>query len=55
MSSLYQAGKKGGTVTASMGKKIVSHGAKTMHSMGKASGKMRSGDPKGAPVMSKGK
>ena len=53
--SLYSSGKKGGMTPHSMGKKPVSHGVKVTASAGKSSGKARGGDPKGAPVMGKGK
>ena len=53
--SLYQAGKKGGSTTAEMGKKPNSVGTKVMHSSGKSSGTARDGDKSGAPAMGKGK
>lgn len=57
---MYKVGKSsslGGkhSVSHSMGKGANSTGAKVTAAAGKNSGKMRSGDPKGAPVMGKGK
>ena len=55
-SSCYSAGKKTGMgVSASMGKRSNSTGAKVSASAGKSSGTNRSGDPKGAAPMGKGK
>jgi hypothetical protein len=53
--NIYQAGKKGGSTTAEMGKKPNSCGVKVSNSAGKSSGTDRMGDPKGAPAMGKGK
>ena len=56
---MYDKGKKalptGAYTPASMGKKPNSTGAKVSASAGKSSGTNRSGDPKGAPAMGKGK
>lgn len=57
---MYKIGKSsslGGkhSVSHSMGKGANSTGVKVTAAAGKSSGKMRSGDPKGAPVMGKGK
>ena len=55
-SSCYSAGKKTGMgVSASMGKRPNATGAKVSASAGKSSGTARSGDPKGAAPMGKGK
>lgn len=53
----YSAGKKASmvNVTASAGKKTPSTFSKVSNSAGKSSGTARSGDPKGAPAMGKGK
>jgi hypothetical protein len=53
--NIYQAGKKGGSVSASMGKKANSTGVKVSASAGAKSGTARSGDPKGCSPMGKGK
>lgn len=55
MASIYSAGKSHGTTKHEMGKKPNSCGTKVSASAGKGSGTARDGDPKGAPVMGKGK
>ena len=52
---IYQAGKKGGSTSASMGKKTPSTFSKVSASAGKSSGTRREGDTKGAAPMGKGK
>lgn len=52
--NIYQLGKKGGSVSADMGKKA-STGVKVGASAGSKSGTARSGDPKGCSPMGKGK
>lgn len=56
---MYSKGKgahsTGAYTPASMGKKSNSTGVKVTASAGKSSGTNRSGDPKGAPAMGKGK
>ena len=55
-SNCYPAGKKTGMgVTAGMGKRPNSTGAKVSASAGKSSGTKREGDAKGAAPMGKGK
>jgi len=54
MASIYSAGKSHGTTKHEMGKKV-SASIKVSASAGKGSGTARDGDPKGAPVMGKGK
>ena len=53
--SMYQAGKKGGSVSADMGKKTPSTFSKVTAAAGKNSGTNRNGDPKGCSPMGKGK
>ena len=57
MTSCYEAGKKTGSThtTYGMGKKPNSLGVKVTRSAGLDNQTNRSGDPKGAPAMGKGK